>query len=97
MDVLILLALLILIGTVVSVFHKAFRAYWVFSLSVATVVAMLYQVGAYLAQGYLDPFYKVALVVSWIVFFGVASVGYFLYRLIVKRRTISEHDPARRS
>jgi hypothetical protein len=97
MDVLILLAFLIIIGTVASVFHKAFRAYWVFSLSAATVVALLYQVGAYLAQGYLDPFYKVAFVVSWIVFFGIASVGYFFYRLIVKKRRISEGDAARRS
>ncbi|MGQ0545671.1 MAG: hypothetical protein ACT4P3_10100 [Betaproteobacteria bacterium] len=97
MEVLIPLALLILIGTVVSVFHKAFRAYWVFSLSVATVVAVLYQVGAYLAQGYLDPFYKIAFVVSWIVFFGVASIGYFIYRQIAKRRTISGDDPARRN
>jgi uncharacterized membrane protein (UPF0136 family) len=87
MDVVILLGLLIVIGTVISFYKKPFRAYWIFSLVTATVLALLYQLFAYLEAGYLDPFFKIAFVVSWIAFFVVASIGYGVYRLARSRKT----------
>jgi hypothetical protein len=86
MDVLILIGLLILAGSVASVFHRGFRTYWLFSLLTATALAFLYQAFAYLEAGYLDPLYKIAFVVSWIVFFGIASLGYIVYRLARRRK-----------
>jgi uncharacterized membrane protein (UPF0136 family) len=86
MDILILLGFLIVAGSVVSVFRKGFRTYWIFSLVTATAVAVLYQVFAYLEAGYLDPFYRIAFVVSWTVFFGLASFGYVVYRFAKRRK-----------
>jgi uncharacterized membrane protein (UPF0136 family) len=94
MDVLLLLGLLIVIGTVISFYQKMFRTYWLFSLVVATVLAVLYQVAAYFEAGYLDPFYKIAFVVSWIAFFAAASVGYVVYRFLKKRK--AQQDAARK-
>jgi uncharacterized membrane protein (UPF0136 family) len=86
MGILILLGLLIVIGTVISFYKKPFRTYWIFSLITATVLAVLYQVFAYAEAGYLDPFFKVAFVVSWIAFFVAASIGYVVYRLVRTRK-----------
>jgi uncharacterized membrane protein (UPF0136 family) len=86
MDVLILLGLLVGIGTVISFYNKPFRAYWIFSLASATALAFLYQVFAYLETGYLDPFFKIAFVVSWVAFFVAASIGYTVYRLVRNRK-----------
>lgn len=86
MDVLILLGLLALVGSAISVIHKGFRTYWLFSLLTATALAFLYQLVAYLEAGYLDPLYRTAFVVSWIAFFGIASAGYVVYRLVRRRK-----------
>ena len=94
MDILILLGLLIVMGTVISLYKRPFRAYWIFSLITATALAFLYQVFAYFEAGYLDPFFKIAFVVSWIAFFVAASIGYVVYRLI-RRRKAQEAAPGK--
>lgn len=86
MEVLLLLGLLIVLGTLISLFSKPFRRYWLFSLVAATVLAFLYQIIAFFEAGFLDPFYQIAFVVSWVLFFGIASACYFGYRLIMKKR-----------
>jgi hypothetical protein len=67
--------------------------YWIFSLITATVLSILYQIFAYLEAGYLDPFHKVAFVVSWIVFFGIASIGYAAYRFVKSRKVQDSAAP----
>ena len=89
-DILLLLGLIIVIGTVISFYHKAFRSYWVFALIAATLLAVLYQIVGYLEAGYLAPFYNIAFVMSWIAFFGVVSVGYVAYRFLRKRKPRQE-------
>jgi uncharacterized membrane protein (UPF0136 family) len=87
MDILLLLGLLVVVGTVISYYKKPFRTYWIFSLVTATALAVLYQVLAYIEAGYLDPFFEVAFVVSWIVFFVASSIGYVVYRTLKNRKT----------
>jgi uncharacterized membrane protein (UPF0136 family) len=86
-DILLLLGLLVVIGSVISYYKKPFRTYWIFSLATATALAVLYQVFAYIEAGYLDPFFKVAFVVSWVVFFVASSIGYAVYRTLKSRKT----------
>jgi uncharacterized membrane protein (UPF0136 family) len=96
MDILLLLGLLVVVGTVISYYKKPFRTYWIFSLVTATALAVLYQVLAYIEAGYLDPFFEVAFVVSWIVFFVASSIGYVVYAMGPARAVWQQRPELRR-
>jgi hypothetical protein len=88
MELLIFPLLLLLLGTAISFFSKRFRLYWVFVVAIATVGAVSFQVLVYLQLGYLDPFYRAALVSSWLILFALASLAFLGYRALqnYKRR-----------
>jgi len=85
-DLLVLPLLLFIIGTGISVVSKQFRTYWVFAIAFATLGAALFQVAVYVQLGFLDPFYRAALVTSWLILFALGTVAYLGYRWLQKYR-----------
>lgn len=86
MDLLLLPAIVLLLGSIASIFSIPFRKYWLFVLTFATFGALAFQIAVFFRLGFLDPFYKVAFVVSWLLLFGLGTLAYLAYRFVVKKR-----------
>ena len=82
MDLLVLPVLLFVVGSVISLFSKSFRNYWLVAISFATLGALVFQFAVYLQLGFLDPFYQIAFITSWFAFFGLITFGYLAYAAI---------------
>lgn len=86
MDLLLLPAIVLFLGSIVSIFSIPFRKYWLFALAFTTFGAMAFQIAVFLRLGFLDSFYKVAFVVSWLLLFGFGTLAYLAYRFVVKKK-----------
>jgi hypothetical protein len=80
MNILVFVVLVILssIGS-----HWLLKSYIAAALLASVVAAICFQVFAYIAQGYLDPLFLVAFIVSWLVSFISAlliGIPFFLER-----------------
>ena len=84
MDLLVLPLLLFLLGTGASIVSKPFRAYWVFVIAFATIGAGLFQLVVFVQLGFLDPFYQIAFVSSWLILFAIGTMGFLAYRALQK-------------
>ena len=84
MDLLVLPLLLFLLGTGISFISKPFRTYWIFVIASATIGAVLFQLVVFVQLGFLDPFYKVAFITSWLILFVLGTMAFMAYRAVQK-------------
>ena len=76
-------AVLTVIANVVC--YRFMNSRLVAAFSAACMVAISFQVVGYVVQGYLDPFFTVAFVMSWVVSFGLSLMIAFVLVLRGRR------------